>query len=123
MGEIGSIVDLRKRSSLIELLSQLHQSQFVHGDPRVPNILTVDNKLKFIDFRKLGHGVRFTPIAKEYDLKILVASAYLNANVNQYQKFFSIPSVAARIPTLKIVRPEFHSRECSSLCKRMRRLC
>jgi hypothetical protein len=97
MDEIGSEVDLRKRSSLIELLSELHQRGFVHGDPRVPNILVVDNKFKFIDFRTLGHGVRFTPIAKEYDLKILVASAYLNANVKQCQKVFSIPSVAERL--------------------------
>eukprot|EP01038_Epipyxis_sp_PR26KG_P015966 gene15966-21666_t len=78
MAEIGNKFDQRKKNTAIKLLTQLHESAFVHGDPRFPNILQfADDKLKFIDFRNAGDGVRASPKTRIKDLQILLTSLYM----------------------------------------------
>ena len=53
-------------------LFNLHNFLISHGDPRLANLILVDNKLKWIDFR--GCFLKGTPVAFKDDLKILIAS-------------------------------------------------
>lgn len=75
MKEVGSKVDMRMRPTVLKLLVTLHGAGLKHGDPRMPNVVKVGEKCKFIDFRLFG--VQFSEESRKNDLKILLKSAYL----------------------------------------------
>ena len=75
LGDVGAPVPVdmaRARwRDLVEALRQLHLKGFVHGDPRLANVVLLDEKdFKWIDF--LGQPV-FSRASQEKDIRILMA--------------------------------------------------
>ena len=60
----------------MKVLVALHTNNILHGDPRIDNILLVENKFRWIDFRKSRHGAATTTSAKSTDLKICITSLF-----------------------------------------------
>jgi len=51
MEGVGFAVDKTKSMEVIEMLCELHGIGIIHGDPRLKNIIFLDQKLHWIDFR------------------------------------------------------------------------
>lgn len=74
MATVGKQLSGANSGLFMEALSNLHRLGFVHGDPRLPNALLIDNKCKFIDLRQVGHGLSATPQGFIEDVKIFFRS-------------------------------------------------
>lgn len=57
--------------SLFEMLRQLHKNGLVHGDPRVPNVILVEEKPLWIDLMEVMEA---SPFLKQIDAEILTRS-------------------------------------------------
>jgi hypothetical protein len=72
LSHVGSPVGPDRYKDVIKLLASLHGKGFLHGDPRLANVVSFDNKLYWID---LMESRNFTPgLAMVDDMKKLVAS-------------------------------------------------
>ncbi|CAE7691376.1 unnamed protein product [Symbiodinium sp. CCMP2592] len=73
LGDVGTPVPVdtaqAKWRDLVEALRQLHLKGFVHGDPRLANVVLLGENFKWIDF--LGQPV-FTRASQETDVQILM---------------------------------------------------
>ena len=83
MEPVGIQLDrsLRNAKLALSALHQVHKRGFIHGDPRVPNILLTSNQeVVFCDFRKSACNFATSPNLKpQHDIKILLES--FNASV------------------------------------------
>ena len=82
-------------SIIFRELFNLHNFLISHSDPRLVNLILVENKLKWIDFR--GCFLKGTPVAFKDDLKILIASTF-GPEVND-------------IPDVKLIRETYFDKE------------
>jgi hypothetical protein len=71
MSHVGSPVKSNQYEAVIRLLAALHANGFIHGDPRLANVVSVKNKLYWIDFMAVQYFA--TQEAKVADMKKLVA--------------------------------------------------
>ena len=73
MDEIGipKVPDLLIRSAFV-LLCSLHSKGIVHGDPRIQNIVQVNEKLKWVDMRYM-HG---ESVSIESDMRCIIQSCF-----------------------------------------------
>jgi hypothetical protein len=72
MSHVGSPVEQYQYEDVIRLLAALHEKGFLHGDPRLSNVVSVSKKLYWIDFMAGTRTV--TPEAKVEDMGKLVAN-------------------------------------------------
>lgn len=78
-GQIPMPVTGQMASELIRSLWRLHTANIIHGDPRVPNAVIVNEKVRWVDFLPFfAHGNE-GDFLKSYrrDMCILVASILL----------------------------------------------
>jgi hypothetical protein len=68
----GSPVTKKQYAGVIQLLAALHEKGFLHGDPRLTNVVSVGGTLYWIDFMS-GRDI-VTPAAKLKDMKNLEAN-------------------------------------------------
>ena len=99
LGDVGTPVPVdtaqAKWRDLVEALRQLHLKGFVHGDPRLANVVLLGDKFKWIDF--LGQPV-FTRASQETDIQILMTDLVGQKDPVQFgQQFDGWPKNSAFI--------------------------
>jgi hypothetical protein len=79
MSHVGTPVEQNQYQDVITLLSKLHQKRFLHGDPRLANVVVFEDKLYWIDFMDVRVLERLPPdAALQADMRALVNSLSRN---------------------------------------------